>query len=281
MKVLKNKFTLGAEKTFKILHITDCHLVCVGENDNERKHTLAINRSKAFGDSLCHDRYQKITEYGRENSDVIICTGDLIDFTSNKAFEVLEKECHRNNLIFAVGNHEFSQYVGEAKEDFTYKMQSYASIQNCISRNIDFDSRVINGVNFITLDNAYYDFTAKQLELLRAECQKEYPVVLCMHTPIYHEECFKERQGGNPATAAYLCGAPDELIQGYSEDRYEQQKANRETLNFIDFVLSSHSIKLILAGHLHDNYICEFENGLTQVITHGTFAGYAREIEIE
>ena len=183
MEILKNKVAVGAQKPFKILHVTDCHLTPVDARDNERKHALSLRRKKEFGEEKCDDFYNEITAYGRENCDVMVCTGDLIDFTSNAAFDILQKECLRNQYVFAVGNHEFSQYVGEAKEDFHYKMQYYTDVQKAVGCNLEFDSKIINGVNFITLDNVYYDFTLKQLELLKVEATRGYPIVLCMHTP--------------------------------------------------------------------------------------------------
>ena len=140
MEIIKNKIELGVKTPFKILHITDCHLTPVGDLDNERKHVLAGKRFKTFGEEKCLEYYLEITKYGRDNSLPMICTGDLIDFTSYEAFDVLDRECKLNNLIFAVGNHEFSRYVGEAKEDFFYKMQSYTSVQSAIHSPIDFAS---------------------------------------------------------------------------------------------------------------------------------------------
>ena len=280
MEIIKNKIELGAEKPFKILHITDCHLTPVGDLDNERKHILAGKRFKTFGYEKCLEYCLEITKYGRDNSLPMICTGDLIDFTSYEAFDVLDRECKLNNLIFAVGNHEFSQYVGEAKEDFFYKMQSYTSVQSAIHSPIDFASNIINGVNFITLDNVYYDFTLKQLELLKVECEKPYPIVLCMHTPIYSEDYFTMRQAGDTSEVVYMCGCPDEKIKDYPPMRFEQQRTTKETADFINYVMQSPKVKLILAGHTHRNYECTLENGVPQLITAGTFDGFAREIEI-
>lgn len=277
MNIVKNTVNLGISKPFKILHMTDSHLVAADYRENERKQKLAESRGAFFPEAT--KNYKEITEYGRNHCEAIVCTGDLIDFVSEKACEILSDEWERNRFIFAVGNHEFSLYVGEAKEDFAYKMKNYTKIQNCLPGNIDFSSTVINEVNFVTLDNSYYNFTNKQLALLKTECERKYPIVLCMHTPIFHKEFFDYMQQGDNARPAYLCGSPEALIARYEPSRYEQQKADSETIAFIEYLTGASEVKLILAGHAHENFECAFENGLLQFATAGTYSGAAREIE--
>lgn len=282
MNIIKNQISIGLEKPLRVLHISDAHLTPADNRDNARKNELAKNRSLVFEGSdtgKAERALRKLMEYGEKECDIIVNTGDLIDFVSEAACDKLrEYVLDRKNLLFAVGNHEFSHYVGEAFEDFEYKMTSYNKIQNSISSNIDFSAKLIGGINFITLDNVYYDFTYKQLLLLREECKKDVPIVLCMHVPIYHEEYFRFKQNGNPTIVTYLCGAPDEAIRSYSPDRFRQQHANEITMEVIEFIRSEPKIKAILAGHTHENYECVFESGLIQLVTTVAFEG-AREIE--
>ena len=51
-----------------------------------------------------------------------------------------------------------------------------------------FRSTVVNGVNFISLDDVYGTMTARQAELFEGEVKKGLPIVLCMHVPIYSDE---------------------------------------------------------------------------------------------
>lgn len=282
MKILKNRIKIGATEPFNILHITDSHIAVADERDDYKKQELAKAGEKYYGRYSQKGTlalYYEAVKYGRENCDRIICTGDMFDLNSQKAFDMLKEEVDENNLIFAVGNHEYRIYGREEREDFFYKMKSYTQIQNCISRNIDFSATIINGVNFIAVDNAHYYFTKTQLELLKVECEKHFPIVLCMHIPLYHKEYFEKVQNGDTSKTAHICGAPDEVIRDYEEYRFNQQRMNADTKEFIDFVMQSPDIKLIIAGHTHESYECQFDNGLIQLMTDGTFNEIAREIE--
>lgn len=280
MAIVKKELVLGLEKPLKVLHISDAHLTYADERDCEKKRKLSEGRTAAFGKyGDIPALFEKYMRYGKENCDLTVCTGDIIDFISEANLDALREACSEENFIFAVGNHEFAQYIGDPKEDFYYKMQSYTAIQNCVPTNIDFASRVVGGVNFVTLDNVYYDFTEKQLELLRAECKREYPIILCMHTPIYEEKLFDKVTGGGK-WVSFLCACPTERIGYYPPDRFEQQRADDMTMKVAEFITSQPQIKMILSGHCHRFEECTFESGLVQLITDGTYHDGAIELTI-
>jgi len=67
--------------------------------------------------------------------------------------------CRMDVGVTCAGNHEFSQYVGEAEEDEAYKAQSFAAVQGVYPNDLVFASRIVHGVNFVAVDNTYYRFT--------------------------------------------------------------------------------------------------------------------------
>lgn len=75
------------------------------------------------------------------------------------------------DCFFAAGNHEFSLYVGEAKEDAAYRAQSLDRVNAAFGNDIRFDSGIIGGVNFVAVDNFYYLFEEFQLEGLKNEAK--------------------------------------------------------------------------------------------------------------
>lgn len=280
MGIVKKQLHIGLEKPLKVLHISDIHLTYADERDCEKKIRLAKGRTEAFGKyGNIPELFEKYMKYGRDNCDLIVCTGDVMDFISAPNLDVLAELCKQENFIFAVGNHEFAQYIGDPKEDFYYKMESYTDVQNCVPKNIDFASTVFGGVNFVTLDNVYYDFTEKQLELLKAECKKPYPIVLCMHTPIYEEKLFDKVTGGGK-WVSFLCACPTERIGYYPKDRFEQQCADEMTMKVAEFIKTEPKIKAILSGHCHRYEECVFESGLVQLVTDGTYHDSAIELTI-
>ena len=281
MSIVKRELNIGLPKPLRVLHISDIHLTYADSRDCEKKRNIAKGRTEAFGKyGDIPALFDKYMSYGRENCDLIVCTGDIMDFVSAANLDELRRVCAEDNFIFAVGNHEFAQYIGDPKEDFYYKMQSYTDVQSCVPTNIDFASTVVGGINFVTLDNVYYDFTEKQLELLKAECKKEYPIILCMHTPIYEEKLFDKVTGGGK-WVSFLCGCPTERINYYPKDRFEQQKADDMTMKVAEFITTQPQIKAILSGHCHRFEECTFPSGLVQYVADGTYHDSAIELLIK
>ena len=60
---------------------------------------------------------QLASDTAKEYGVPIIHTGDLIDFVSLANLERAERFISENDCFTVAGNHEFSLYVGEAKED--------------------------------------------------------------------------------------------------------------------------------------------------------------------
>ena len=215
VKILHTQIDIGTEKPFRVIHISDNHLTLVNENDNEKKHALCQVRKKAF--PLQRAVLETAKDISRKEGLPILCTGDLIDFVSDanlKAAEIFMKE---TNALFVTGNHEFSQYVGEAKEDAAYREQSLAKVEKAFGGDVRFVSRIINGVNFVGIDDGYFQFDGWQLHKLKDEVEKGYPVVLLLHVPLFEYELFKRvmYNGQSPETGTPVCNSAE--LVGVSE----------------------------------------------------------------
>ncbi len=258
---------LGASKPFSALHISDSHLIFAGENDNESKVALAAKRAKYFPQPM--EYLQSALCYARKNDMIVLHTGDLCDFVSEANLDVVKAELNPDDFFICAGNHEYSQYVGEAREDEAYKAQTYDKLQEAYPNDLTFSSRIINGVNLVAIDNVYYNITERQWELMKAEVQKGLPIVLLCHVPFYTEEQCLYGQKGNTASAAYLIGAPESVTSLYDKgkefpegqewrNRSIQQKSDETTLAFIDWLKCQELLKVILCGHCHYFYEARF-----------------------
>ena len=181
-------------------------------------------------------------------------------------FEKAEDFCKSVDIFMSAGNHEFSHYVGEAKEDAEYRNISLSRVQRIFNNDIRCSSRIIGGVNFVAIDNSYYLFEKEQIDFLKKETEKEYPVILCVHVPLYTRVLYdlEVEQKGDPA---YLMSVPEELMQSYTPHRYEQQKQDEITAEAFDFIVNCKNIKGILAGHLHKDFEGMINNDTPQLIT--------------
>lgn len=273
VKILHTQIDIGTEKPFRVIHISDNHLTLVNENDNEKKHALCQVRKKAF--PLQRAVLETAKDISRKEGLPILCTGDLIDFVSDanlKAAEIFMKE---TNALFVTGNHEFSQYVGEAKEDAAYREQSLAKVEKAFGGDVRFVSRIINGVNFVGIDDGYFQFDGWQLHKLKDEVEKGYPVVLLLHVPLFEYELFKRvmyngqpSETGTPVcNSAELVGVSELYMKDYAPRRKEMQLPTEETMKTVKYIENSSRIKAVLAGHWHFDHIAKTTSGIPQVIT--------------
>lgn len=264
MEVIKNYIHIGVKKPFCVLHASDTHLTFCDNRNDQRKNELAKNRLKGFLSAECNLEYLKNKALSEQRT--VIYTGDMIDFVSEMNLEKAKEFSSSVDCFMSAGNHEFSLYVGEAKEDAAYRNQSLSKVQDAFNNNIRCSSRIIGGVNFVAVDNSYYLIDKDQLDFIISETKKSYPVILAVHTPVFTKELydFSRRNGGGPA---YLMSVPEELMTDYSTHRYEQQKEDDITAQAYAYIINCENIKAILAGHLHDNFEGLIKNRIQQFVT--------------
>lgn len=254
MRIIKNELNVGIDKPFTFIHVSDTHISLADERDNERKNKLAADRKKGFPQA--EEQLNEIEKYAKQNDYTVVHTGDMIDFVSCKNLDRAKSFCENVDCITVCGNHEFSQYVGEAWEDADYRNQSLLQVQKAFKNDIRTFARVINGINFVCLDDGYYLFDKEHLDFLKNEVKKGLPIILCMHVPLYEENLFKQRM--KISECAYLTAAPKELMKDYPEYRYRQQLADKVTIETVEYIKEQKLIKAILCGHLHDDISSRF-----------------------
>ena len=263
MSIIKTPIHIGLPTPIRLVHMTDTHLCLADMRDNERKVTLGIKRTRVFADPK--PALELASKTAKELGTPILHTGDLIDFVSVANLEFAKQYTDENDVFMAAGNHEFSLYVGEAKEDVAYRNQSLETVQKAFKNDIRMSSRVVGGVNFVALDNGYYLFDAEQLAFLKEEAKKGLPLVLLMHNPIHEMPLYHIMRANNPC--AYLVDVPEELMQDYPADRFIQQKADDITKETVEYIKTEPLIKAIVAGHIHLNYSGYLTKTIPQITT--------------
>lgn len=282
LKIVKTEITIGLEKPVRLLHVTDSHIAEAYDSEGEELVTHARARTAAFEKGVpgrSRNFFDKAREYVAGEGITMVHTGDLIDFLSEANFDFLDRAFEGIDSIYAAGNHDFCHFVGRAKEDLFYKRENMKKIAPHIKENLVFDSRVIGGVNIVTLDNTYYRITDGQTDMLRAEAAKGYPILLFMHVPLYVKGFAKERMKRDPC--AYVVAAPRELLYKYPTDRFYQQAPDEATLRAVEYIKSEPLIKALFTGHCHENHSEVLDNGVVQYITGAGYNGDAREIVVK
>lgn len=276
MNIEKSTLHIGLEKPLKIFHITDSHVALCDDRDNERKKALAQRPNRVGREKFLESHLT----YGRENCDLIVHTGDLIDFTSQANFDFARKVLADEKVFFAAGNHEFSQYVGEAYEDFAYKMNSFREMQPGLGAPLFFNSKIIGGVNFVSIDDSYHQFEPWQMEKLKKEIEKGFPIILCLHVPLFEQSLYDYFISiTSPGDCTYLAGCDEDHLP-YDEWRAIEIRPRGVTCEMVDFIKSEPQIKAVIAGHLHFSFVSDIAPDKPQFVTAGGYQDHVRELTI-
>lgn len=281
---------VGARRPFAVMHVSDTHIVRVDNRDDEAKTKLASRRARsmAWGEHYLDEAIAYACNHGMH----MMHTGDLYDFVSEANLDTCAQHMLMADWFVCAGNHEYSKYVGEAKEDEAYKADSREAVSSAYPNDLTFASRVIEGVNFVAVDDVYYYFTEHQHALMEAEMKKGLPVVMLCHVPLYTPEALAYELKATKGSCGYLTGVPEEITSKYDpgvtypegqEWRYRkvQQHADKPTLDFIAWLKEQQLLKAILCGHCHRFFEERFSPTAMQYAVDATYHGGAQAVFFE
>ncbi len=277
------RIDVGADRPFKAIQVTDTHLTRVDASENDdRKMKLAARRYPMMG----YGEYylSEAVFRARHENALLLHTGDMYDFVSRANLDLSKRYFATGDWFATVGNHEFSRYVGEAEENAEYKAVSAARVSAVWPNEISFASRVVNGVNFVAVDDVYYNFTGSQLELMEKEVKRGFPIVMMCHVPIHLPRHYELMMKQTKGVCSYETGVPDELINTWRKerdfpagekwrDRRVQQRSDAETVEFIKYLKAQPLLKAILCGHTHRFWRERFSPTAVQYICAATYQG--------
>ena len=264
----------GAMKPFSVLHISDTHLTEAYPDENEMKHFIKGYRTKTFGGRQ-EEALRDSLAWAKNNVDYVVHTGDLIDFQSRANFDLVKKY-YGPAMCGSLGNHEFSQNMGRTKQSNTeeYKAETADLLRAAYPFDIRLQSTVVNGVNFVTIDDVYGYVCPDQVERFAAEVKKDLPIILCMHVPFITphiwlaDQKFWARAGRKFKSAA----VPD------ARGDYKVQQTDPVTRDFIAYLKTEKLLKGILAGHLHITVQDRFSPTAMQYVIGGNFMFHGEEV---
>lgn len=283
LHIEKTTIHAGLAQPVKLLHVTDSHLVYADERDDYRKRLLAQERLITFHDENggIERNLVEMIEYAEANCDLLVHTGDLYDFITHANIERSARFLAHPNFFFIVGNHEYSQYIGEAWEDNTYKMNAYMRIRKGLGVDTFYASRQIGGLNIVGLDNTYYQFEDWYLDRLRKEAEKGMPILLMMHIPVFEESLYSHIMDVRKESCAGLVGCDEERLMRYEEIQAIRMRPNDATKRLLEYIAGEKAIVALIAGHVHFSFESRLPCGKMQYVTGGGFDGIAREITID
>ncbi len=267
---------IGLKKPFSVLHISDTHLTAAYPHENDKKQKLTTGRTQTFGGRQ-EEALRDSLAWAKEHVDYVVHTGDLIDWQSEANFDLVRKY-FGGAMAGTMGNHEFSPDMGysEPKETHTetFKDLTREKLQKVYPFNVSFQSQVVNGVNFITMDDVYGYVTKEQVAMFKQEAKRGFPMVLCMHVPFYTDNIWRANKHfwQNKPTKFSEETAP--TVTG----EYKLQQEDPVTSGFIAYLKKEPLLKAILAGHLHITIQDQFSPTAMEYVVGGNFMFHGEEV---
>jgi predicted MPP superfamily phosphohydrolase len=263
MEILKNTLSVGAEKPFVFLHVSDLHVSEPNERETERRQAFTCERKKHF--SFSPDAREFVKEYAKKTGYPLIHTGDLMDFISPKNLQIANELIEDTKMLFVTGNHEYWHcpndrfHYDDAMETDEQKDESLAEVSNALGIDVRFFCREIGGVNLVGIDDADYCINEEIFEKLKAVEAQGKPILLFMHVPLYSEHLGKD--------AKYSVNPPPEHFENcHPVDVYERTP-DEFTKTVCDHIRSSPLIRCVLCGHTHHNVEILGKDSQDQLVT--------------
>ena len=269
---------LGATSPFSVLHISDTHLATAYLHESAAKQYLAKVRDEQFGGRQ-EEALRDSLDWAKTHVDYVIHTGDLIDFQSEANYDLVKKYLGAN-VLGTMGNHEYSPEMWLTKpapsNNEAWKDRYREKLASVYPFDVTFSSKVVNGVNFVMLDDVFGTVTAGQVERFGKEVAKGLPIVLCLHVPFYTDNIATANshywlKNGGPFRSAQT---PD------PSGDWKSQLSDATTSDFIAYLKGEPLLKAILAGHLHINIQDRFSPTAMEYVVGGNYMFAGQELLI-
>ena len=159
--IVRTRIDIGLENPVRILHVTDVHISKADERDTPRQQRQAIQRVELFREEggfppkMPEEYFREAVALAKEEDALLVCTGDAIDLHTHACVDFFLDLIRDVDLMFAPGGHEHQRrFVRTMEEDPPYAENVRSLLDEEFSRfDLYLESRVIGGVNIITLDN--------------------------------------------------------------------------------------------------------------------------------
>ncbi len=267
-QIIQTVLETGLEKPVRILHATDVHLVEYAAEDpvEQQEHMIArreVFRKEAnFPPHTQNEYFEEAFRMAEEQDALMVVTGDVMDINCKGNWKEFHRIADGHDFMFTPGSHEFAKFCRTPKEDFpAYYAQARPQVEAAFPNiKFRFDSRVVGGLNVVTIDNSEDYFREQEFEALKKEAEKGLPMVLFMHEPLHDHGLLR-------------IATPNPVLRRTAEE----YRINDEMISFIG---RCPLILATFAGHWHGQTEAVAPFGAKVYVTPGLFKGIVRMIEV-
>lgn len=280
------------KKDFKIIHISDSHLTVFKDGKTEypefaKRMNNAYFEPKHYltgktGTRLGH--FEEILRKAkREKVDLLLLTGDILNNPSIYGVNYLVEKLENCGIdyLYIAGNHDWHfEGMEGSRDSLRHEWIQKRLLPLYQGNNPLCYSKIINGINFIMIDDSTYQINEEQLNFLREQTERNYPIILGMHIPIYQPEDIK----GN----LFAIGDPrwgyDYDKESYileRRERWPKEGNKKETLEFVIDVLACKKLLAVFDGHKHSAMSRKISPSANMYRTKGSYSAAHRYIVME
>ena len=249
MNIIRNTLSIGIEKPFTFLHISDIHLSEADETDSAERKAFAADRKRSF--SYAPAAVESVKDYVKKTGYPLINTGDMLDFITQENIRIAGEFVRDTGMMMAAGNHEYWHchnnrfHYDDVAETYAGRLRSLAMVEEQLGIAIRFSCREIGGVNLVCMDDSDYCIAEEHFEQLKAVEAQGKPILLFMHIPMYSEHIGKQ--------AKFSLNAPLQYFENcHPVDVWERQP-DALTCQICDYIRRSPLIRCVISGHTHHN----------------------------
>ena len=275
------KIEAGASAPFSVLHISDTHLAFCDREERPGLMEHARKRTELFG-GMQEEALRTSIAWAKEHTDYLVHTGDIIDFVSEANLRKV-RECFGDAagaVTGSAGNHEYQERCESPKAtgltEAAFRARHAAEVDAVLPFAAGFSSTVVNGVNFVAIDDAYRRITAEQMTKFEAEVKKGLPIVLLMHVPPFTERLCEAKTKYFNLTGKYRGPQLADRAKG----SFIGCGFDAPTDDFLRYLRSEKALKGILAGHIHLTAQDRFSPTAMEYVIGGNFLHAAEEVMI-
>lgn len=265
---------IGLPKPFSVLHISDTHLTAAYSHETKWRE-FSMMRTKIFG-GYQEQAIAESLKWAKSTVSLTVHTGDLIDFQSEANLDLVRKYVGESDeVLWTCGNHEFHVNPKEVGVEPTQAFNDLgrAALRQAFGRDLGFAARMVNGVNFVVMDNVYGYVTEQQVAAFSQEVKKGLPIVLGVHVPLftenirllsdrYHMMGIKVKSARPPAP----------------EGDCKRQLEDPVTRDFLSELRSEKLLVCVLSGHYHHFAEDRFSPTAMEYLVGGNYLFHGQEI---
>lgn len=268
-QILQTALHAGLEKPVRLLHVTDVHLVDYAEDDVQEQREHLIKRREVFRKEANYPPHtqneylQEAFRLAEQEGALPVLGGDVMDIYCKGTVREFHRLTDGHDFMFTPGSHEFAYLCRAPRPGFReYYAKARPEVEAHFPQlHFRFDSRLVGGLNVITMDNSEDYFRAEEFEKLKEEVKRGYPIVLFMHDPLMDHGLMRVNE-------------PSEVVRR-TEEEY---RISDECLKFIG---ECPQILAVFSGHWHGEREAVAPCGKLTYVTPGLFKGICRMITVD